>query len=123
MTSRMTRLVSTLRCLRGWGSIPGICGRVCRLRFCSLPENGLIKRRFSPPPGNLGKSTYNNVVNDALSVTSYETARALMMAYMDYSGQNPLGLIPDLLVVGPTLEKDGQENFGFHAGRRGRRCG
>lgn len=69
------------------------------------PGKWADKAPFFSATRKLGKSTYNNVVNDALSVTSYETARALMMAYMDYSGQNPLGLIPDLLVVGPTLEK------------------
>ena len=53
----------------------------------------------------LGKATYNNVVNEALSVTTYETARGLMMGYNDTTNKIPLGLIPDLLVVGPTLEK------------------
>lgn len=53
----------------------------------------------------LGKATYNNVVNEALSVTTYETARGLMMAYKDTTNENPLGLVPDLLIVGPTLEK------------------
>ena len=52
-----------------------------------------------------GKAVYNNVVNEALSVSSYETARSQMMGFTDPSGQNPLGLVPDLLVVGSSLEK------------------
>lgn len=63
------------------------------------------KGNFYSATRKLGKSTYNNVVNEALSVTSYETARGLLMGYMDTADKNPLGLVPDLLVVGPTLEK------------------
>lgn len=49
------------------------------------------------------KSTANNVVNSALSLANYETARARMMGFCDAAG-SPLGLVPDLLMVGPSNE-------------------
>lgn len=69
------------------------------------PGKWADKANFYSPTRKLGRATYNNVVNEALSATTYETARGLMMGYMDTTGGNPLGLVPDLLVVGPALEK------------------
>lgn len=51
----------------------------------------------------LGKATINNVVSGALSLSTYETGRAQMMGFRDSAG-NPLALIPDTLMVGPTNE-------------------
>jgi len=58
----------------------------------------------------IGKSTINNIVNDALSATSYETARGQMMGFAGADG-NPIGLIPDHIMVGPTLEKTANRLF------------
>lgn len=52
----------------------------------------------------IGKATINNVVSGALSVTTYETARAQMMQFCKPDGKTPIGLVPDTLMVGPTLE-------------------
>lgn len=46
---------------------------------------------------------YSNNFNLALTADNYETVRAEMMAYKDDSG-DPLGIIPNLLVVPPALE-------------------
>lgn len=51
----------------------------------------------------IGKATINNVVSGALSVTNYETARAQMMGFCK-ADKTPIGLIPDTLMVGPSLE-------------------
>jgi len=51
----------------------------------------------------IGKATINNVVNSALSVSAYETARSQMMQFCK-PDKTPIGLIPDTLMVGPTLE-------------------
>ena len=52
----------------------------------------------------LGKKTVlNNAVSGALTKANYETARSRMMAFTAADG-SPLGLVPDLLVVGPSLE-------------------
>jgi phage major head subunit gpT-like protein len=50
-----------------------------------------------------GKLTQSNLGTVALSVTSYGTARAQMMALKDENG-NSLKIIPNLLVVPPQLE-------------------
>lgn len=49
------------------------------------------------------KASVNNTVAGALSLSTYETARARMMGFCDASG-SPLGLVPDLLMVGPSNE-------------------
>ena len=50
-------------------------------------------------------TTYSNYTSSggALTFDNYQTARATMMAYVGEDG-NPLGVIPDLLVVPPQLE-------------------
>ena len=52
----------------------------------------------------LGKrNSVSNTVSGALSLSTYGTARARMMGFCDAAG-NPLGLVPDLLMVGPSNE-------------------
>lgn len=51
----------------------------------------------------IGKARINNVVSGALSVSTYETARAQMMGFHKADG-TALGLVPDVLMVGPALE-------------------
>jgi len=50
------------------------------------------------------KSTVNNAVSGALSLANYETARTRMMGWTGADG-NPLGIVPDLLMVGPSNEQ------------------
>lgn len=50
-----------------------------------------------------GSSQSNNFTGSALTAPNYATARAAMMAYVGADGQ-PLGVMPDLLVVPPQLE-------------------
>ena len=52
----------------------------------------------------IGKAVINNLVEGALSVTTYETARAQMMQFCKPDGKTPIGLVPDTLMVGPALE-------------------
>lgn len=49
------------------------------------------------------KSTVNNKVTGPLTTAKYAEAREQMMGFRDSAG-SPLGLIPDLLMVGPSLE-------------------
>ncbi len=50
-----------------------------------------------------GKITINNLVALGFSYAAYATARLQMMSFTDATGE-PLGLIPDLLIVGPKHE-------------------
>ena len=50
-----------------------------------------------------GANTIANYVTSALSSTTYGTARTAMMSYMGHNDQ-PLGIMPNLLVVGPKME-------------------
>ncbi len=56
------------------------------------------------------KSSITNKVSGALTVSNYETARANMMGWCTADGQ-PMGLVPDLLVVGPSLESTAKGIF------------
>lgn len=47
----------------------------------------------------------NNLTGTALTASNYGVARETMMAYTDEDGQ-PLGIMPDLLVVPPQLETE-----------------
>ncbi len=58
----------------------------------------------------IGKATINNIVAAALSVTSYETARAQMMGFLGPDKQ-PLGLVPDVIMVGNALENTAKRIF------------
>lgn len=59
----------------------------------------------------LGKATYNNVVAGALDVTNYAAARSQMMAFVGTDGETPMGLVPDTLVVGHSLEGTARKLF------------
>lgn len=59
----------------------------------------------------VGKATINNYVNQALSAASYEIARARMMAFTEADGKTPLGLVPNLLVIGFGLESTAKRIF------------
>lgn len=65
-----------------------------------------------------GDNTINNTTTSALSTSTFETARSTMMSYKDHSSE-PLAVMPDTLVVGPSLEKTGYDIvrnfFGYDA--------
>jgi phage major head subunit gpT-like protein len=48
-------------------------------------------------------SVIANATADALTAETYATARAAMLSYCGYDGK-PLGVMPNLLIVGPALE-------------------
>lgn len=56
-------------------------------------------------PDNSAAGTYSNYSASGLALTSvnYQTARQTMMAYQGEDG-NPLGIVPDTLMVPPQLE-------------------
>ena len=47
-----------------------------------------------------GKNTINNKTTSALSASTFNSAYEAMASYVDHAG-NPLGVIPDTLMVGP----------------------
>jgi len=59
----------------------------------------------------IGKATVNNLVEGALTAANYETARGRMMDFKAADGVTPLGLVPDLLVVGNALEGTAKRIF------------
>lgn len=59
----------------------------------------------------IGKAAINNLVEGALTAANYETARARMMQFTDADGKTPLGLIPNLLVVGTQMEGTAKRIF------------
>ena len=59
----------------------------------------------------IGKATINNAVSGALTVANYETARSRMMGFTAADGKTPLGLVPNLLVVPPSLESTAKTIF------------
>ncbi len=59
----------------------------------------------------IGKATITNFINGDLTAANYESARELMMSYTEADGKTPLGLIPNLVVVGPSLEKKAKRIF------------
>ena len=52
----------------------------------------------------IGNAAINNIVSGELSAETYETAASQMMMFTKADGKTPLGLVPDLLVVGPALK-------------------
>lgn len=52
----------------------------------------------------IGNSTIKNVFKGALTSENFIAARKQMMAFMHPSGERPLGVVPDTLIVGPSLE-------------------
>jgi len=49
-----------------------------------------------------GKNTINNYTTSALSVTAFNTAYLTMMSYKTHNDR-PMGVVPNLLLVGPKL--------------------
>ena len=60
--------------------------------------------KFFSANRKIGKAVINNIVSGALSVSTYEAARSQMMGFTKPDGKTPLGLVPDTLMVGPSLE-------------------
>ncbi len=58
-----------------------------------------------------GKATIDNLVTGGLDRANYEAARARMMAFIAADGKSPLGLIPNLIVVGTKLESTAKRIF------------
>ena len=50
-----------------------------------------------------GSETISNKTSATLSAADYATARAAMMSYKGHNGK-PLGIVPNLLIVGPSNE-------------------
>ena len=73
--------------------------------FAALCGNGnwLDNAAFFGTTRKYGKNTISNYVASALTATTYGTARTGMMSYAGHDGE-PLGVIPNVLVVGPKLE-------------------
>ena len=61
-------------------------------------------------PDNSAAGTYSNYSSGSLALTAanYQTARSTMMNYVGEDG-NPLGIIPDVLMVPPQLEAQGRQ--------------
>lgn len=85
-------------------------GRQCRalwgrLGVAALTANGnwLDGSAFFLTTRKYGKNTINNKTTSALSATTYGAARTAMMSYLGFDGA-PLGVTPNVLVVGPALE-------------------
>lgn len=51
-----------------------------------------------------GASVINNTTTSALALATFEAARIAMMSYTDHAGE-PLAVRPNVLTVGPKLEK------------------
>ena len=51
-----------------------------------------------------GSNTIDNIDTAALAAAAFATARQTMMSYKDHAGE-PLAVMPDTLIVGPSLEK------------------
>ncbi len=77
-------------------------GKLATEALCN-PGNWADGAAFYKADRQFGKATVNNTVSGALSLETYEAARTQMLSFCDASG-SPLGLVPDLLVVGPALE-------------------
>ena len=66
-------------------------------------------KKFFLTDRKFGKNTViNNILTDALSAEAFSTAFARMMGFQDSVGDG-LGLVPDTLMVGPTLRKTGKK--------------
>lgn len=92
-----------------YGEIAESKGRQCtalwaRLAIEALVGNGnwLDGSAFFLTTRKFNGNTINNKSTSALSSSTYATAYKAMMAYVGYDG-DPLGVIPDTLVVGPKL--------------------
>ena len=69
-----------------------------------LSENNWIDNKaFFATDRKYGSSTVSNKTSSALSADAYATARAAMMSCRGHNGKT-LGIIPNLLIVGPKNE-------------------
>jgi phage major head subunit gpT-like protein len=63
-----------------------------------------------------GSNTISNYATGALTATTFNTAYDTMMAYLSHTNK-PLGVVPDLLVVGPKLRSTAwhivMDEFGY----------
>jgi phage major head subunit gpT-like protein len=91
-----------------YGEIAEGKGRQCRalwiqLAIAALVGNGkwLDGSDFFLTTRKFNKSTINNKTTGALSAANYATAYTAMMSYQAHDGE-PLEIVPDLLVVGPS---------------------
>lgn len=70
----------------------------------SSQTNWIDGKAFFSTTRKYGEETLCNVFESALSAVSYATARKTMMEYRGHNGR-ALGVIPDLLIVGPKNEE------------------
>lgn len=79
------------------------------LAFTALCGNGswLDGAAFFGTTRKYGKNTISNYVTGALTPATYATARTAMQLYLGHDGE-PLGVIPNVLVVGPKMEDMGR---------------
>lgn len=74
----------------------------CRLAVEALVGNGnwIDGSAFFLTTRKYGKNTINNKGTSALSETTFNTAYQALMEFVGFDG-TPLGVVPDLLIVGP----------------------
>lgn len=94
-----------------YGNVAEGKGKQCqalwiKLVFDALAANGnwLDSSAFFYASRTFGSSTINNYTTSALTEDNFDTAYQAMISFTGYDGE-PLGIIPDLLVVGPALRK------------------
>lgn len=75
-----------------------------RLATAALTNAGnwIDGKAFFATDRKFGKNTICNKTTSALSASTFNTAYAAMAAYVGHSGE-PMGVIPDTLMVGPKL--------------------
>jgi phage major head subunit gpT-like protein len=80
------------------------------LAFAALVGNGnwLDGAAFFGTTRKFGSNTIANYVASALTPTTYGAARLAMMSYLGHGGK-PLGVVPNLLVVGPKNETNAKK--------------
>ncbi len=81
-----------------------------RLGIDALIANGawIDGKAFFATDRTFGSSAIVNKTTGVLSATSYAAARLAMMSYCGHTGE-PLGIVPDTLVVGPSNEAAGKK--------------
>ena len=62
--------------------------------------NWIDGKAFFATDRKYGKNTISNKTTSALSASTFNTAYETMASYVDHAGE-PLGVVPDLLMVGP----------------------
>lgn len=79
----------------------------------SLLASGFTEKCYDGKPffsteHKVGKTTVSNKLTSILSMEAYITARAMMRSFKNSNGRS-LGLVPDLMVVPPSLEGKARE--------------